>query len=60
MNKFRINKVVSKSSNEPNEPVDNNPTDILNNNDEFETLTHDDHLLLIIFAALLVIQKQII
>ena len=45
MDKFRIKKVVSKSSNEPNEPVDNNPTDILNNNDEFEALTHDDHLL---------------
>ena len=45
MDKFRIKKVVSKSSNEPNEPVDNNPVDILNNKDEFETLTHDDHLL---------------
>ena len=43
MDKFRINKVVSKSSNEPNESV--NPVDILNNKDEFETLTHDDHLL---------------
>ena len=44
MDKFRIKK-VSKSSNEPNEPVDNNPTDILNNKDEFKSLTHDDHLL---------------
>ena len=43
MDKFRIKKVVSKSS---NEPVDNNiSVDILNNKDEFETLTHDDHLL---------------
>ena len=45
MNKFRIKKVVSKSSNEPNEPVYNNPVDILNNKDEFETLTREDHLL---------------
>ena len=45
MDKFRIKKVVSKSSNEPNEPVDNNPVDILNNNDEFKSLTREDHLL---------------
>ena len=45
MDKFRIKK-VSKSSNEPSEPVDNNnPIDILNNNDEFETLTREEHLL---------------
>ena len=36
MDKFRIKK-VSKSSNEPNEPVDNNPTDILDNKDEFKS-----------------------
>lgn len=45
MDKFRIKKVVSKSSNEPNEHVDNNPTDILNNNDEFKSLTREEHLL---------------
>ena len=45
MDKFRIKKVVSKSSNEPNEPVYNNPVDILNNKDEFESLTREDHLL---------------
>ena len=44
MDKFRIKK-VSKSSNEPNEPVDNNPVDILNNNDEFKSLTREEHLL---------------
>ena len=43
MDKFRIKKVVSKSSNEPNESV--NPVDILNNKDEFETLTREEHLL---------------
>ena len=43
MDKFRIKKVVSKSSNEQNESVIS--VDILNNKDEFETLTHDDHLL---------------
>ena len=47
MDKFRIKKVVSKSSNEPNEPVDNNPTDILNNKDEFKSLTREEHLLYI-------------
>ena len=41
MDKFRIKK-VSKSS---NEPVDNNPVDILNNNDEFKSLTREEHLL---------------
>ena len=42
MDKFRIKKVSKSSS----EPIDNNnPNDILNNKDEFETLTHDDHLL---------------
>ena len=42
MDKFRINKVSKSSS----EPVDNNnPIDILNNNDEFETLTREEHLL---------------
>ena len=45
MDKFRIKKVVSKSSNKPSEPVDNNPVDILNNKDEFETLTREEHLL---------------
>ena len=45
MDKFRIKKVVSKFSNEPNEPVDNYPVDILNNNDEFKSLTREDHLL---------------
>ena len=44
MDKFKIKK-VSKSSNEPNEPVDNNPVDILNNNDEFKSLTREEHLL---------------
>ena len=44
MDKFRIKK-VSKSSNELNEPVDNNPVDILNNNDEFKSLTREEHLL---------------
>ena len=43
MDKFRIKKVVSKSSNEPSESV--NPVDILNNKDEFESLTREDHLL---------------
>ena len=43
MDKFRIKKVVSKSS---NEPVDNNiSVDILNNKDEFESLTREEHLL---------------
>ena len=44
MDNFRIKK-VSKSSNEPNEPVDNNPVDILNNKDEFKSLTREEHLL---------------
>ena len=46
MDKFRIKKVVSKSSNEPNEQNESvNPVDILNNKDEFETLTREEHLL---------------
>ena len=46
MDKFRIKKVVSKLSNEPNEPVDNNiSVDILNNRDEFKSLTREEHLL---------------
>ena len=44
MDKFRIKK-VSKSSNEPSEPVDNNSVDILNNRDEFKSLTREEHLL---------------
>ena len=43
MDKFRIKKVISKSSNEPNESV--NPVDILNNKDEFKSLTREEHLL---------------
>ena len=42
MDKFRIKK-VSKSSNEPNESV--NTVDILNNRDEFKSLTREEHLL---------------
>ena len=46
MDKFRIKKVVSKLSNEPNEPVDNNiSVDVLNNRDEFKSLTREEHLL---------------
>ena len=43
MDKFRIKKVVSKSSNKPSESV--NPVDILNNRDEFKSLTREEHLL---------------
>ena len=46
MDKFRIKKVVSKSSNEPNEPVDNNNSvDILNNRDEFSNQTSEENRL---------------